>query len=90
LTRTTDPLVDAITVLENILIENPSARMDTEDAMNRVTTALGYLRMTKYDRDSHGQKAACQAHLLDGHTWTCTACLVAEADRRDAAMRRVA
>lgn len=43
--RCTDPLRDAITVLENVKIEDPSARPDTEDAANRVTLALSYLRM---------------------------------------------
>ena len=42
---TTDPLGDAITVLENVRIEMPSARRDTEDAQNRVNLALEYLRM---------------------------------------------
>ncbi len=40
-----DPLGDAITVLENVRIEMPSARRDTEDAQNRVNLALEYLRM---------------------------------------------
>lgn len=40
-----DPLGDAITVLENVRIEDPSARTDTEDAQNRVNLALEYLRM---------------------------------------------
>jgi hypothetical protein len=35
----------AITVLENVKIEDPSGRMDTEDAANRVGLALSYLRM---------------------------------------------
>jgi hypothetical protein len=43
--RSRDPLADAITVLENVRIENPSERRDTEDAANRVATALIYLRM---------------------------------------------
>jgi hypothetical protein len=42
---TTDPLGDAITVLVNVRIENPSARPDTEDAQNRVALALEYLRL---------------------------------------------
>jgi hypothetical protein len=41
----TDPLGDAITVLENVKLEDPSARMDTEDAQMRVNLALDYLRM---------------------------------------------
>jgi hypothetical protein len=40
-----DLLGDAITVLENVKLDDPSACIDTEDAANRVATALGYLRM---------------------------------------------
>lgn len=43
----TDPLGDAITVLEHVRIEMPSARPDTEDAANRVNLALDYLRMVR-------------------------------------------
>jgi hypothetical protein len=40
-----DLLGSAITVLENVNLEDPSARMDTEDAHMRVNLALDYLRM---------------------------------------------
>lgn len=40
-----EPLGDAITVLEAVNITDPSARPDTEDAHNRVNLALAYLRM---------------------------------------------
>ena len=43
--RCLDPLADAITVLSNVKIENPSDRVDTEDASNRVALALDYLAM---------------------------------------------
>jgi hypothetical protein len=52
--KTTDPLGDAITVLENVRIENPSKRLDTEDAANRVALALGYLRMIPRGEDWSG------------------------------------
>jgi hypothetical protein len=51
-----DPLGDAITVLSNVRIENPSARPDTEDAANRVALALDYLRMI--EREPQAQSAA--------------------------------
>lgn len=40
-----DPLEAAITVLSHVKIEEPSSRMDTEDAAMRVALALDYLRM---------------------------------------------
>lgn len=46
----TDPLSDAITVLEHVCIQMPSARPDTEDAQNRVNLALEYLRMALVER----------------------------------------
>lgn len=45
MSATKDPLGDAITVLKHIAISDPSARVDTEDAHNRVQTALGYLAL---------------------------------------------
>jgi hypothetical protein len=47
-TRCVDPLADARTVLQNVRIENPSARPDTEDAANRVALALRYLDMAYF------------------------------------------
>jgi hypothetical protein len=85
---TTDPLADAITVLENVRIEMPSARPDTEDAHNRVNLALEYLRLER-DWRRKPEKQACESHLLDGHTWTCPACLVAEAERRERVSRAI-
>ena len=42
-----DPLEAAITVLGNVKIENPSSRMDTEDAHNRVNLAIEYLKLAR-------------------------------------------
>jgi hypothetical protein len=45
----TDPLGDAISVLERIDLVALSAHPETEDAGNRVAVALGYLRAVKID-----------------------------------------
>lgn len=45
MSRTTNPLADAITVLEHVHFVDPSATPEIEDAANRVSLALRYLGM---------------------------------------------
>lgn len=48
----TEALDAAMTVLSNVKIENPSQRMDTEDAHDRVNLAIEYLKLAKELRDA--------------------------------------
>lgn len=80
-----DHLSDAITVLENMRVTTaPMAPHEMGDIEQRRITALDYLLL---ERDRRVSKATCEAHRLDGYTWTCPRCNVAEAERREEAMR---
>lgn len=78
-----------VTLLAGDLAADARQRRSAAAAARRLRDRWSELqRSAERDHRDHPQKAACKEHLLDGHVWTCPACVNAEALRREKVMRR--